>query len=130
MSMNAAVGFLDVGPTRAVTVIRWAARLLSLGLFFLWGAFFVEHLEWFTHPDRLPPPWVFGVVGLHLAMLLSLLAGWRYERLGGALLIATASLFFFLAAGRNAIPFAAVTSLPGVLWLICAGMEAGAGRRS
>ena len=58
----------------AVVVARWAARLWAAALVLFWGAFFVEHLAWFADPQRLPPPWVFLLVGLTVGILLALRA--------------------------------------------------------
>jgi hypothetical protein len=34
----------------------WSGRVLAIGLFEFWGAFFVEHLGWFVHPGQGVPP--------------------------------------------------------------------------
>jgi hypothetical protein len=113
---------------RDVLVLRWVARALSLALFLLWGAFFVEHLgEWFADPANLPPPYVFVMQGLHG---LFLLVGWRWELLGAGMVLATAVPFFWFAAGSNFLLFASVTCLPAALWLYCATREALAKSRS
>jgi len=47
---------VKVGRKRtATTAIRWSARVLGLAVFLFWGAFFVGHLQWFSHPSQLPP---------------------------------------------------------------------------
>jgi hypothetical protein len=102
-----------------VGAARWAARLLGGCLALLWGAFLVEHLEWFADPRQLPPAWVTLTVGLHALMVLGLLLAWRWERLGAVLALGTAVPFFWVAAGRNFVPFVLVTALPPVLWLYC-----------
>lgn len=108
-------------PPTAVTAIRWAARGLAVLLFLFWGQFFVMHLkEWFIDPDRLPPPRVFFIVGLHLALLVGYLAGWRWELAGALLVLAAAWSFFYFAAGPNFVLFASLSSLPALLWLLCA----------
>src|SRR5262245_18715886 len=104
------------GPS--VGVARWAARVLGTGLFLFWGAFFLAHLEWFRDPRQLPPPWVIGVYGLHFLMLLGFLLAWRWELLGGVLILASA-LPFFAVASRNFALYAGVTAVPAVLWLYC-----------
>jgi len=103
----------------AVERLRWVARLLGAGLFLFWGAFFVEHLAWFTDPGRWPPPWVFLVQGLHLLLLVGLLLAWKRELLGGALILAAAVPFFWITAGRNFALFTLATSVPAALWLYC-----------
>jgi hypothetical protein len=100
-------------------VVRWAARLLGGGLALLWGAFFVEHLEWFADPRQLPPAWVILTVGLHGLMVLGLVLAWRWERFGAVLALGAAVPFFWVAAGRNFVPFVLVTALPPALWLYC-----------
>ena len=108
----------------AVRAARWAARLLAAGLALFWGAFFVAHLvEWYAGP-RWPPAWVSGLVLLHGLIVLGLLAGWRWERLGAALTLGAAAPFFWWAAGRNFLPFLLVTAVPPALWLACAWAEA------
>jgi hypothetical protein len=113
------------GPV--VVAARWVARGSGVVLFLFWGSFFVHHLSWFTDPDRWPPMWVFAFQGLHLLMLAGLVVGWRWELLGGALVLLPAAPFFVLAAGPNAPLFFAVTAVPAVLWLYCA-WRAGRGR--
>ncbi len=104
-----------------VGVARWAARLSAGCLFVFWGQFFVHHLvEWFADWRNLPPAWVIGLMGLHLLMLLGLVLGWRWELLGGVLVLAGAVTFFAVAAGRNFLLFTLVTVTPAVLWLYCA----------
>jgi hypothetical protein len=108
---------------RLVRVARWAARLSAAALVLFWGAFFVAHLSWFADPQRLPPVWVFLLVGLHLLMLIGLLAGSRWELPGAALVIASSVPFFAAAAGRNFLWFSLVTAVPAVLWLYCAWQD-------
>jgi len=105
--------------SRSVRIARWAARLLGACLFVFWGAFFVEHLAWFADWRNLPPAWVIGQQGLHFLMLLGLVVGWRWERLGGVLVLAGAVPFFAATAGRNFLLFTLVTAIPAVVWLYC-----------
>ena len=52
-----------------MSIVCWTGRLLALGLFLFWGAFFVEHLkQWFLHPVNGFPPglgvaWTTGAPG-------------------------------------------------------------------
>jgi hypothetical protein len=100
-----------------VATLRWAARSLAFALLVFWGAFFVEHLAWFTRPGRLPPPWAILVQGLHGMMLVGLLAGWRWEVPGALLVLAGAVSFFWAAAGANFFLVTAFTCSPAVLLL-------------
>lgn len=115
------------GGGTGVTWLRWSARLVAVLLFLLWGAFFVEHTgDYFSHPGKLPPPWVLGLHGLHFALLVGLLIGWRWELAGGLLVVAATLTFFPMVAGVRAGWFIAVTIIPGILWLICAWRTAAA----
>jgi hypothetical protein len=108
---------------RLIGVARWAARIWAAALVLFWGAFLLEHLAWFSNPQQLPPPRVFLLVGLHLLMLVGLLAGWRWEVAGAVLALASSVPFFAATAGRNFPGFAAATAVPSVLWLYCAWQE-------
>jgi hypothetical protein len=102
-----------------IAVVRWSARVLAIGLFLFWGAFFLEHLrEWFVHPAQGLPPvsvWLFQLA--HLVMLIGLLVLLRWELLGSALTILGALAFFVPIGGSRLLLFVAVTSLPAVLAL-------------
>jgi hypothetical protein len=110
-----AISSATLTSRRLVSVARWTARIGAAALALFWGAFFVEHLEWFADPQRLPPPWVFVVVGL--------LAGWKWELAGAIVALASSVPFFAVTAGRNFPLFALVTAVPSVLWLYCAWQE-------
>ena len=66
--------------------------------------------------------------GLHLLLLVGLLLAWKWELLGGALILAAALPFFWVTAGKNFALFASATGLPAVLWLYC-GWHCWQGRR-
>jgi hypothetical protein len=114
----------------ASRIVCWTARILALGLFIFWGAFFLEHVEeWFMHPfQESPPIWVWLAQFAHLAILVGLAALWRWP-VGGSLLTMIASLTFFggLAisagtAGHRYLPlvaFFAITIIPALLSLAC-----------
>jgi hypothetical protein len=104
-------------PAQRVAVLRWTARGLSLLLFLGWGAFFVEHLEWFTDPRGWPPAHVARLQTLHGIMLLGLLIGWKWELAGAVVLMASSIPFFLAAAGGAAAQFILVTNLPAMLWM-------------
>jgi hypothetical protein len=100
-------------------LLRWTARVWGTGLFLLWGAFFVQHLEWFANPHHLPPLWVVMLMGFHLAMLIGFLAAWRWEVLGGCVVLVSSLVFFSATAGTNAAWFLLLNSVPAILWLLC-----------
>ncbi len=113
----------------AIAIVCWTGRILALGLFLFWGAFFLEHIEWFAHPSKgLPPVWVWLQMLAHLAILVGLAALWRWELAGGLLTILAATAFFSGLALREAaaghryatfLVFLAVTIIPAVLSLVC-----------
>ncbi len=113
-----------------MNIVCWAGRILALGLFLFWGAFFVEHLqEWFMHPAKgFPPVWVCLAQLAHLTVLIGLLALWRWQ-LTGSVLTILGSLAFFgglaisqAIAGKHYLTmmgFLAVTLIPALLTLAC-----------
>ncbi len=116
--------------TTAINIVCWAGRLLALGLFLFWGAFFVEHLqEWFSQPARgFPPVWVWLAQLAHLTILIGLAALWRWPVTGSILTILGSLAFFgglaisLATAGRPyllMLAFLAVTIIPALLTLAC-----------
>jgi hypothetical protein len=106
--------------TRAVlTSLLWLGRILTILVFLLWGAFFVEHLiEWFAHPLSNPPPFQVWVgQALHLLMLAGLAVALRWERIGGVV-VAVAGLLFLVRAGANFPLFYAITMSPIAILVI------------
>lgn len=117
----------------AVTVTRWLARALVVCVFFLWGAFFVEHTqEWFVAPfPQLPPLKVCIGQALHLLMLVGLLAGLRWPRLGAVWVAVTAFAFFAGKTGSRFPLFFGLTVFPVLLLLLCWWLErAGGGHKT
>jgi hypothetical protein len=116
--------------TLSLRVVCWTARILALGMFMIWGAFFLDHVkEWFMHPLQASPPmWVWLAQLAHLAILVGLVALWRWP-IGGSLVTILASLVFFggleISAGtadHRYLAFAAffaITTLPALLTLAC-----------
>ena len=88
------------------------ARAASIGLFLFWGAFFVEHLAWFTQSQAWPPPEVWALQGLHLTLLAGYVLALMWDRLGCVLIAVGAILFFGLNGGANALLFALVSLTP------------------
>lgn len=114
----------------AATILRWMARSLALGLLFLWGAFFVEHVaQWIIQPEEWPPPRVIASLALHLGFLVGLVLGWRWELLGAVFTLLFAGAFFASITWMGGNPFTMVgfflaTSLPAILWLILSRFHA------
>lgn len=103
-----------------IGVSRTAARILSLLLFLLWGAFFIEHLSWFsTESLNTPPVRIWLAQGAHLLLLVGYLVSLRWERTGSVLITVNAVLFFGYAAGTNAVPFIIVSLFPVMLYAYC-----------
>lgn len=103
---------------RELLILRWSARATGTLCFLLLGAFFVEHtIEWFRTPTSRPPAGVFLLHGIHLAALCAFALAWRWETLGGFLVLASTTAFFACAAGRNALVFSAITAVPAFLWI-------------
>ena len=113
-----------------MSIVCWTGRVLALGLFLFWGAFFVEHLQqWFLHPvNGFPPVWVWLGQLAHLAILIGLMGLWRWPVTGSILTILGALSFFGGLAVSEAIAgkpyhlflaFLAVTIIPALLTLAC-----------
>jgi hypothetical protein len=104
--------------SQLIMFTRWLARLLGLGLFLFWGAFFVEHtVDWFGHPLREMPPWHVTLRHtLHFLLLVGLLIAWKWEGIGGGMIVLLTVLFF---VGVNAPQFIPITIVPGILFLAC-----------
>jgi len=102
---------------RTVSVVRWVARLSAVVLFLFWGGFFIEHLsEWFIEPfPQTPPPAVWFGQFLHFLILAGLVIGFKWERAGGLLVIASSVLFLI----DKAPLFIPLTIVPGILYLFC-----------
>jgi len=98
----------------------WAARALVMGVFLLWGAFFVEHMqEWFVVPRPQSPPFkVYVFQSLHLLLLLGLLASLRWARVGLAWVTIAACAFFLPVAGVKALGFVVLTISPVLLVVV------------
>ena len=104
-----------------ITITRWLARALVVVVFLLWGAFFVEHMqEWFIAPFPNHPPLKVCIgQGLHLLMLLGLLASLRWPRIGTAWVAVTAFAFFVDKTGSRFPVFFSITLLPVLLLALC-----------
>ena len=100
-----------------VATVRWIARLMALGLFIFWGLFFLEHSwEWFIRPyPQAPPPNIWVGQALHFLILAGLLIGFRWELVGGLLVVIASVLFFADKAPLFILP----TIAPAILYLYC-----------
>jgi hypothetical protein len=110
-----------------VQVLRWTARIWGTGAALVWGAFFVEHLSWFSVGSAMPPLYVWLMQALHLAMVAGLLAAWRYERVGGAIALVASVAFFASVGGARFWPLVTTTAPPALLFIYC-GMRSAAAR--
>ena len=96
-----------------------SARVLAIVLFLFWAAFFIEHLQWFRHPEwGLPPARVWLLQLAHLMMLVGLLMLLRWEVPGSAVSVVAALMSFASVAGNRFLQFFAITSLPAALALL------------
>lgn len=104
-----------------VVLLGGLARVALVGVFLLWGAFFVEHLqEWFIAPlPNLPPLRVWLGQGLHLFMLIGLLASLRWPRVGAVWVAVSAFAFLHDKAGARFPVFFGMTMGPVLLLLFC-----------
>jgi hypothetical protein len=104
----------------AMILLHWLSRALVVGVFALWGAFFVEHTqEWFIAPFPNHPPLKVCIgQGLHLLMLLGLLASLRWPRAGAVWVAVTAFAFFVDKTGSRFPIFLGITVLPVVLLVL------------
>ncbi len=113
-----------------IKTARTSARVLSVCLFLLWGAFFVEHLEWFSaEQPNTPPIHVWFAQGAHLLLLIGYIVLLRFELAGSVLVVINAVLFFGYAAGTNAIPFVIVSTFPVMLLGYCSLKERRGGKK-
>lgn len=82
-----------------IKIARWIGRILCLGLFILWGMFFLEHLSFFTiSSGEQPPLYVWLLQITHGLLLISYLLCWKFER-AGSLGILVFGLIFFVSTG-------------------------------
>jgi hypothetical protein len=83
-------------------VVRWGVRIWGTGVALFWGAFFIEHLNWFAPGREIAPLRVWLLQGLLGLVVLTLICGWRYERVGGTLALLASIVFFVAVAGSRA----------------------------
>lgn len=112
---------LTIRPVQAQEVIRWIARIGSLGgvgmlLFFLAGEEF--------HPAQLTASEWISLMLLPTGVTFGLVVAWRWEILGGAIALASLAGFYAMegAPGHLAhLEWACVVlAIPGLLFLLAA----------
>ena len=101
-------------------IVSWTARVTAGICFLFWGAFFVAHMsEWFIRPiftkTQLPPLSVCLRMLLHLGFLVGYIIGFKWELIGGLLVVVSASTFFI---SIGVLKFLPLSILPGILFLI------------
>ena len=101
-----------------IEAIPWSARIWGSGAASLSGAFFVEHLEWFTS-GAAPPLYFWHVQAMHLAMIGGLLCAWRWERAGGSLALLASVVFSANTAGPHFWLLLATTERPALAFIYC-----------
>ena len=108
-------------PQSVIKYTRLAARVLSGMLFILWGSFFIDHLEWFfTSPsEQSPPMFVWVMQSFHLLLLVGYGISLKWEKVGSAIVVVSAVIFFTSVAKTNAIPFVIVSCFPVLLFMYC-----------
>ncbi len=109
-------GTPGTGRKIGAAIIRWTARAGALVLAYIWGAFFVDHLqEWFLHRNGagFPPWWVWLAMVFHLGMIVGLVLLVRWE-ITGAIVAVGSTLGFFLTilSERSALWLVLVTLIP------------------
>ncbi len=103
-----------------IKIARNTGRILSIALFMLWGAFFIEHLSWFfVEVDNNPPIKIWFAQSAHFLLLIGYLLTLKWEKIGSGVVAVSATLFFSYAAGVNAAPFVIVSIFPVMLYAFC-----------
>jgi hypothetical protein len=113
-----------------ISIVCWTGRILALGLFLFWGAFFVAHLQqgFLRSVKELPPAWVWLAYLAHLTFRIGLVALWRWQ-VSGSILTILGSLSYFgglafseATKGKqylSCLAFLGVTIIPALLTLAC-----------
>jgi hypothetical protein len=115
---------LSITETKIISVIRFFARLFSILLLFIVISLAIG--EVFPHPFNLSGKELLFSIAL-LVMLFGLLMAWKWEGLGGLLIIFGFLLFFIsnslLSNSLRLGIFLLIFPLTGVLYLICCWRE-------
>ncbi len=115
--------FTAPSSEKLIRMVRLLARAFSVLLFLLWGAFFVEHLAWFTKSGQWPPAFVWIQQAAHLMLLVSYLVSLKWERAGSLMILLMALAFFAPIAGDRFIQLYAISIVPACLFLFCQWWE-------
>lgn len=101
-------------PSSAAGVLRWIARMLSLGVFAILGAFA------FGEGTPRPADWLL-LACFPIGPVLGLMLAWWREILGALLTLASLAAFYLLciAEGRAPVgPYFAILASPAALFLL------------
>lgn len=115
---------LSITETKIISVIRFFARLFSILLLFIVISLAIG--EVFPHPFNLSGKELLFSIAL-LVMLFGLIMAWKWEGLGGSLIIFGFLLFFIsnslLSNSLRLGIFLLIFPITGVLYLICCWRE-------
>ncbi len=103
-------GLAMIANDYAIKLLRWVARAVTVLLLLFWGAFFLEHMSWFSTTTGTPPPGVVVRQLFHLLLLTGYLLALKWE-LTGSVIITIGAVAFFGTIGM-------LQSIEGVLMLI------------
>ncbi|NUM72402.1 MAG: hypothetical protein HUU43_16275 [Ignavibacteriaceae bacterium] len=112
---------IDEFVTRHSDRILIAGKVFSVFLVFFWGAFFLEHLSWFTTGKGLPPVSVILSIIFHGTMLTGYIVFLFKCKYGSYVILVSAALFFFIYIPlTTAVFYFLISSVPAFLWsIIC-----------
>jgi hypothetical protein len=101
----------------SLKLVLWSAQTLSLLLFLFWGAFFIEHLQFFTNVNDKPAFIVYLITVFHFMLLVSyIFAMWKHFA-GSVMMIIFALAFFVFTAGQMFLPFFLISAIPAGFYL-------------
>lgn len=108
---------------RAARYVQLLARAIGTLTFLFFGTFFVEHLSWFKDVSNLPPTRVIIMQAAHLLFLVGYLAAFKWETVGGALIVVGTGVFFGMMGERDIVWLFVIAVSPGLLYLITAWLR-------
>jgi hypothetical protein len=101
----------------SLKLVLWSARTLSLLLFLFWGAFFIEHLQYFTNAGEKPPFIVYLITSFHFLLLASYIFSMWKHLAGSLLIIVFALAFFVMSSGKMFLPFFMFSVIPSGFYI-------------